>query len=73
MYENRDTACWWNFFFLHIQFTLFQTKNLQLPGACFFLLLLCRTENLIIQWASENVLIEIWYVFNIYCSGIGAS
>ena len=38
-----------------------------------FLLFLCRTENLIIQWASENVLIEIWHVFNIYYSGIGAS
>ena len=24
-----------------------------------FLLFLCRTENLIIKWASENVLIEI--------------
>ena len=39
----------------------------------FFLLLLCRTENLIIQWASENVLIEICPVFNIYYSGIGTS
>ena len=38
-----------------------------------FLLFLCRTENLIIQWASENVLTEIWHVFNIYYSGIGAS
>ena len=36
-------------------------------------LFLCRTENLIIQWVSENVLIEIWHVFNIYYSGIGAS
>ena len=31
-----------------------------------FLLFLCWTENLIIQWASENVLIEICHVFNIY-------
>ena len=38
-----------------------------------FLLFLCRTENLIIQWVSENVLIEIWHVFSIYYSGIGAS
>ena len=28
----------------------------QLVRAFFFLLFLCRTENLIIQWASENVL-----------------
>ena len=38
-----------------------------------FLLFLCRTENLIIQWAWENVVIEIWHVFNIYYSGIDAS
>ena len=38
-----------------------------------FLLFLCRTENLIIQWASENVLIEICHVFNIYYSGVGTS
>ena len=37
------------------------------------LLFLCRTENLIIQWASENVLNETWHVFNIYYLGIGAS
>ena len=36
-----------------------------------FLLLLCRTENLINQWALENVLIEICDEFNIYYSGIG--
>ena len=34
-----------------------------------FLLFLRRTENLIIQWVSENVLIEVCHVFNIYCSG----
>ena len=34
---------------------------------------LCRTENLIIQWALENELIETCHVFNIYYSGIGAS
>ena len=38
-----------------------------------FLLFLCGTENLTIQWASENVLIEICHVFNIYYSGVGAS
>ena len=38
-----------------------------------FLLFLCRTETLISKWASENVLIEIWHVFNICYSGIGAS
>ena len=38
-----------------------------------FLLFLCRTENLIIQWALENVLIEICHIFNIYYSDIGAS
>ena len=38
-----------------------------------FLLFLCRTKNLIIQWALENVLIEICDEFNIYYSGIGAS
>ena len=37
------------------------------------LLALCWAENLIIQWTSENVLIEIWHVFNIYDSDIGAS
>ena len=37
-----------------------------------FLLFLCRTENLIIQWASENVLIEICHVLNVYYSGIEA-
>ena len=31
-----------------------------------FLLFLCWTENLITQRASENVLIEICHVFNIY-------
>ena len=36
-----------------------------------FLLFLCQTENLIIQWALENVLIEICQVFIIYCSSIG--
>ena len=39
----------------------------------FFLLFLCRTENLIIQGTSKNVLIEICHLFNIYYSGIGAS
>ena len=43
------------------------------PIGLVFLLFLCRTENLIIQWALENVLIEICHVFNIYYSGIGAS
>ena len=38
-----------------------------------FLLFLCQTENLIIQWALENVLIEICHVFIIYYSGIGTS
>ena len=41
--------------------------------ACFFLLFLRRTENLVIQWALENVLIEICHIFNIYYSDIGAS
>ena len=41
--------------------------------ALFFLLFLRRTENLIIQWALENVLIEICHIFNIYYSDIGAS
>ena len=43
------------------------------PIGLVFLLFLCQTENLIIQWASENVLIEICHVFNIYYSGIGTS
>ena len=38
-----------------------------------FLLFLCRMENLINQWALENVLIEICHTFNIYYSGIGTS
>ena len=38
-----------------------------------FLLFLLQMENLLIQSAPENVLIEIWHVFNIYYSGIGAS
>ena len=38
-----------------------------------FLSFLRRTENLIIQWALENVLIEIDHAFNIYYSGIGAN
>ena len=38
-----------------------------------FLLFLLRMENLIIQSAPENVLIEIWHVFNIYYSGIETS
>ena len=38
-----------------------------------FLLFLCWTGNLIIQWASENVMIEICHVFNIYYSGVGSS
>ena len=38
-----------------------------------FLLFLCQTENVIIQWALENVLIEICHVFIIYYSGIGTS
>ena len=42
------------------------------PGLV-FLLFLCRTENMIIQWASENILIEIYYIFNVYYSGNGAS
>ena len=42
-------------------------------GGPVFLLFLCWTENLIIQWALENVLIEICHEFNIYYSGIGAS
>ena len=43
------------------------------PLGLFFLLFLCRTENLIIQWTLENVLIEICHEFNIYYSGIRAS
>ena len=38
-----------------------------------FLLFLCRTENLIIQWVLENVLIETCHESKIYYSGIGAS
>ena len=44
-----------------------------LLGGLVFSLFLCRTENLIIQRALENVLIEICHVFNIYYSGYGAS
>ena len=45
--------------FLNSLWKLFSNKGL------FFLLFLCRPGNLIIQWASENLLIEICYVFNI--------
>ena len=37
------------------------------------LLFFCWTENLMIEWASENLLIETWYVFSINHSGIRAS
>ena len=43
------------------------------PLGLFFLLFLCRTENLIIQWMLESVLIEICHKFNFYYSGVGAS
>ena len=49
------------------------TNILLNTGGLVFLLILCRTENLIIQWESENELIEICHVFNICYSGIGAS
>ena len=37
------------------------------------ILILCWADNLIIQWALENVLIPICHIVNIYYSGIGAS
>ena len=37
------------------------------------ILVLCWGDNLIIQWALENVLIPICHIVNIYYSGIGAS
>ena len=56
--------------FVAITIAIFVDNFRRYKWAC-FLLFLCWTENLIILWASENVLVEIWHVFDIYYSGNG--
>ena len=47
--------------------------DVKLADGLVFVLFLFLTENLIIQWVLENVLIEICHVFNIYYVGNGTS